>query len=65
MKAITLHSHGGLDKLVYGDVPDPQPQPREVVVLLHAVGVNHVDIDVRNGLAGIESIQTLPHVPGV
>ena len=64
MKAVTLRSHGGIEKLVYEDLPDPQPQAKEVVVRLHAAGVNHVDIDVRNGVSGIESIQKLPHVPG-
>ena len=65
MKAVLLHNHGGLDKLVYEDVPDPQPGPKEVVMCVHAAGVNHVDIDVRDGVSGVERIQKLPHVPGV
>ena len=65
MKAITLHEHGGIDKFIYEEVPDPLPGAQEVVLRIHAAGVNHVDIDVRNGTSGIESLQTLPHIPGV
>ncbi|KAH8886343.1 alcohol dehydrogenase zinc-binding domain protein [Thozetella sp. PMI_491] len=65
MKAIVLHEHGGLEKLSYEEVPDPILGPAEVLIRVYACGLNHVDIDVRNGVSGVESIQTLPHIPGV
>jgi NADPH:quinone reductase-like Zn-dependent oxidoreductase len=34
-----------------------------VLVRVRAAGVNHVDIDIRNGLSGLEG--RFPHVPGV
>jgi NADPH:quinone reductase-like Zn-dependent oxidoreductase len=65
MKAVVIKKHGGLDALEYEDVADPTPGPNEVVMRVFAAGLNHVDIDVRNGISGVESIQSLPHVPGV
>ena len=63
MKAIVLKEHGELDKLLFEDVADPVPGPYEVVVRVHASGLNHCDIDVRRGVFGVE--HKLPHVMGV
>ncbi|KAF2005945.1 alcohol dehydrogenase zinc-binding domain protein [Amniculicola lignicola CBS 123094] len=65
MKAITIHQHGGPDELIFEEVPDPIPGPGEVLLRVHATSLNHVDIDVRNGVAGIEFLQSLPHIMGV
>lgn len=40
MKAIRLHEFGGPEVLRYDDVPVPEPGPGEVLVRVHAVGVN-------------------------
>ena len=40
MKAAYLTGHGGVDKFVYGDLPDPVAGPGEVVVDVHAASVN-------------------------
>ncbi len=40
MKAIRLHEHGGPEVLRYDEVPIPAPKPGEVLVRVHAVGVN-------------------------
>ena len=63
MRAIVLHRNGGADALAYETVPTPEPGPGEVLVRVHAAGVNHVDIDIRNGISGMEG--AFPHVMGV
>ena len=63
MKAVVLKAYGGTDQLSYQDVADPIPVRDEVVVRVHAAGLNHCDIDVRRGVFGVT--QPLPHVMGV
>ncbi len=63
MKAVVLKAYGGTDQLSYQDVADPVPVRDEVVVRVHASGLNHCDIDVRRGVFGVT--QPLPHVMGV
>lgn len=40
MRAIRLHEHGGPEVLRYEEVPLPEVGPGEVLVRVHAVGVN-------------------------
>lgn len=47
MKAVLLTGHGGLDKLVYSEVPTPQAAAGEVVVKVGACGLNNTDINTR------------------
>jgi NADPH:quinone reductase-like Zn-dependent oxidoreductase len=63
MKAMVLHGTGGGNVLRYGDVPTPEPGPGEVLVRVRAAGVNHCDIDLRNGTFGVTP--NYPHVMGV
>src|SRR5437764_12832276 len=49
MKAVLLTAHGGPEKLVYGDAPDPIAGPGEIVVDVHAASVNAADYKVRLG----------------
>src|SRR3954452_7991085 len=49
MQAAYLTGHGGVDKFVYGDLPDPVAGPGEVVVDIHAASVNAADYKVRLG----------------
>jgi zinc-binding alcohol dehydrogenase/oxidoreductase len=44
MLAVTLHEHGGPESLRPADLPDPEPQPGEVVVDLMASALNHRDV---------------------
>ena len=62
MKAIVIHEHGGIDTLRYEDVATPETGPGQVLVRIHASGVNHLDHDVREGLSGMP--HDLPHVLG-
>ncbi|MFB7723972.1 NAD(P)-dependent alcohol dehydrogenase [Nocardia sp. NPDC056100] len=40
MKAITQHAYGTVDMLAYADVPTPKPGPDEVMIRVHAAGVD-------------------------
>ena len=52
MKAIRIHSFGGPDQLQLEDLPIPQPKPDQVLVRVHAAGVNPVDWKIREGRRG-------------
>ncbi len=62
MKAIAMRAHGGLDVLRLEDLPDPEAGPGGVVVRVKAVALNHLDVWVREGWAGLKL--TFPHVFG-
>ncbi len=62
MKAVRFHEFGGPEVLRFEDVPDPEPGPDEVVVRVRAVGLNHVDVDMRNGTSRLPL--ELPHTLG-
>src|SRR3989449_6833923 len=49
MKAIRIHNYGGPEVLQYEDAPRPQPQAGEILVRVHAAGVNPIDWKVREG----------------
>ena len=49
MKAVCIHGYGGPDVLVYEEVPRPFPGPGEVLVRVHAAGINPVDWKIREG----------------
>ena len=49
MKAIRIHKYGGPDVLQYEDAPRPKPQADEVLIRVHAAGVNPIDWKVREG----------------
>jgi NADPH:quinone reductase-like Zn-dependent oxidoreductase len=53
MKALYFQQHGDLDEIKYGDVPDPEPAPGEVLVKVRACALNHLDIWVRRGWPGL------------
>lgn len=55
MKAVQLVGHGGLEQLVYRDVPTPAPGPNEVLIDVHACGMNNTDVWVREGAYGTET----------
>lgn len=62
MKAAWFHQFGGPDVLVYEETTAPTPAPGEALVRVRAVGVNHVDLDVRAGTARIPL--KFPHILG-
>lgn len=63
MKAIRVSAHGAPEVLEYVDLPDPQPQSGQVLVRVHAAGVNPVDTYIRAGTQGYGA--PLPYTPGL
>lgn len=49
MKAVSIYSYGGPEVLVYEDAPRPHPDAGEVLVRVHAAGINPVDWKIREG----------------
>lgn len=62
MKAIRVHEFGGPEVLRLEDVPTPQPGPDEVLVRMHAIGVNPVETYIRAGK--YSRLPDLPYTPG-
>tara|TARA_B100000686_G_scaffold120058_1_gene127103 strand:+ start:1672 stop:2649 length:978 start_codon:yes stop_codon:yes gene_type:complete len=52
MKAAVIEKQGGLENIVYRDWIDPEPSADDVIVRVHACGLNHLDIFVRRGMPG-------------
>ena len=49
MKAIRIHNYGGPEVLEYENATRPIPQADEVLIRVHAAGVNPIDWKVRQG----------------
>ena len=49
MKAVRIHRYGGPEVLQCEEAPRPEPQAGEVLVRVHAAGVNPIDWKVREG----------------
>ncbi len=63
MRAVRVHSFGEPDVLQVEEVADPRPPGAgEVLVRLHAAGVNPVDAYMRSGQYG--ALPPLPYTPG-
>ena len=50
MKKIVIHKPGGYERLAIETHPDPVPGPDEVLIEVHAIGVNYADCVTRMGL---------------
>jgi len=63
VKAVLFDTFGGPEVLRYGEVADPVPGPGEVVVDIRFAALNHVDIDIRDGISRFDF--ALPHILGI
>lgn len=62
MQVAWFHRFGEPEELVLEETECPTPGPGEALVRVRAVGVNHVDLDVRAGTARIP--MQFPHILG-
>ena len=64
MKAAIINNYSDdYSALKYDSVEIPKINSKEVLIKVHASGVNHCDTDLRKGLFGVDS--KMPHVMGV
>lgn len=63
MKAIRVHEFGAPEVMRLEETPDPVPGPGQVVVRVHAAGVNPIDAYIRSGLYAAKP--SLPYTPGM
>ena len=63
MRAIVIRQFGGPEVLAIEDLPDPRPEPGQVVIEVKAFGVNHAETHMRKGewpeaakVSGIECV---------
>jgi len=64
MKAFILDRYGSADRVRVGDMPDPEPREDDVLVQVHAAGVNVLDSKIRNGEFKRILPNTLPLILG-
>jgi NADPH:quinone reductase len=71
MRAIVLEKFGGLDSLVYKEIPEPEPKAGHVVIEIKALGINHAEMHMRRGewaeaapVSGIECVGLVKSCPG-
>ena len=64
MRAFVLTAYGGPECTVLADVPKPSPRAGELLVRVHAAGLNPVDFKTRAGALKIIQNYPLPIVMG-
>lgn len=62
MKSIRVHEFGPPEVMRLEEIPDPTPEPGQVVVRIGAAGVNPVDTYIRAGTYAVRP--PLPYTPG-
>jgi len=62
MKAIVVRQFGGPEVLNLEEIPTPRPAAGQVLVRIHAAGVNPYDTYMRNGAYAVKP--PLPYTPG-
>ena len=63
MQAVRIHEFGGRDVLAVEEVPDPEPGAGQVRIKVEVCALNHVDVDIREGISRFDL--ALPHILGL
>jgi NADPH:quinone reductase-like Zn-dependent oxidoreductase len=63
VKAVRFHEFGSADVLRVEDLDDPTPGPGQVTVRIRSSALNHLDVDIREGISRFP-VQ-LPYTPGI
>jgi NADPH:quinone reductase-like Zn-dependent oxidoreductase len=63
VQAVRIHEFGGRDVLCVDEVPDPEPGPGHVRIKVEVCALNHVDVDIREGISRFDL--NLPHILGL
>lgn len=64
MQMVRIHAFGAPDVLVLDEIPRPEPGSDELLVRVHAAGVNPIYCGIRSGRARAMVGAQLPYVPG-
>ncbi|WP_127357365.1 NADP-dependent oxidoreductase [Actinacidiphila soli] len=64
MRAVVQHGFGGPEVLQVEEVPRPEPLPTEVLVRVHAAGINPVDWKTRSGTGMAHVLGDPPFILG-
>lgn len=64
MRAIYINAYGGSENLIYGELPDPVPDRKQVLIRVAVASVNPVDWKVREGRLKFLSGKRFPMVMG-
>ncbi|MET4084150.1 NADPH:quinone reductase-like Zn-dependent oxidoreductase [Pedobacter sp. UYP30] len=64
MRAIRLNEYGSVDKLKLENIPRPEPKDKEILIKVHAAGINPVDWKIIEGKASDKFPIKLPITPG-
>jgi NADPH:quinone reductase-like Zn-dependent oxidoreductase len=64
MRAVVQHGFGGPEVLQMEEVPRPEPLPTEVLVRVHAAGINPVDWKTRSGTGMAHVLGDPPFILG-
>ena len=64
MKALVLTRYGGPEATELRDVPAPTPGPDDILVRVHAAGLNPVDFKIRDGMLKVVQGYKMPVVMG-
>ena len=64
-RVIHVYSYGGPEQLKLEQKPRPEPQAGEVLLRVHAAGVNQIDWKIRQGLMKDFQPVTFPYTPGI
>jgi NADPH:quinone reductase-like Zn-dependent oxidoreductase len=59
-----IHKYDGPEVLQYEDAPRPKPKPGELLIHVHAAGVNPTDWKVREGYLKDILPHRFPLIPG-